>query len=312
MLLGNKGLWKLPEHAPKTVLECFEQGLKIAGADGVMCGIPKPDGTYRTKTYGEANIDATNVGNALAHLGVVSGEDKIAIFSGNNYEYDTVVIGGYHRNVANVSLYDTLGKQAVEFILQQIESKIAFIEDEKKMELILSVDSVVETIILMKPPATKPTNDKGVTILTWTEFLEMGAKNAEVPVRPGTDDMATINYTSGTTGNPKGVILSHKNLVTLACGVLTWTMPRECTTDDIWYSYLPMAHIFERAVHTVIMTVGAQWWFSSGNIKKLMEELAVVRPTMFGSVPRVMNRLYDKLQVIYTCLIADKEFSVVF
>ena len=94
------------------------------------------------------------------------------------------------------------------------------------------------------------------------------------------------------------MVLTHKNLVTVACGVLTWTMPRECTTDDVWYSYLPMAHIFERAVHTVIMTVGAQWWFSSGNVKKLLDELAVVKPTMFGSVPRVMNRLYDKIQVM--------------
>ena len=58
-----------------------------------------------------------------------------------------------------------------------------------------------------------------------------------------------------------------------------------------------MAHIFERAMHIMIMSVGAQWWFSSGDIKKLLEELAVVRPTIFGSVPRVMNKLYDRIQV---------------
>jgi len=88
----------------------------------------------------------------------------LILILGNNYEYDCIIIGGYHRNVANVSLYDTLGKQAVEFILQQIESKIAFIEDEKKLNLILDVQSSVETIVLLKSPEGELTNDKGIKV----------------------------------------------------------------------------------------------------------------------------------------------------
>ena len=109
-------------------------------------------------------------------------------------------------------------------------------------------------------------------------------------------DMATINYTSGTTGNPKGVVLSHKNICTVANGILIFSAPEPWGNTDIWFSYLPMAHIFERAVHCVLMSVGAQWWFSSGDIKKLLPELAVVRPTIFGSVPRVMNKIFDKIK----------------
>jgi len=295
VLLGKNGLWKLPEDGPRTILDCWEQGLKTAGNDGILCGIPQADGSYTTKSYGDLDVAAKSVGNALAHLGAVAGVDKVAVYSTNCFEYDVVCIGGYHQNICNVSLYDTLGKEAVEYILQQIECKIVFVENAAKLEMILSCESQVEVAVLLKPSKVAET-DTNVRILSWEDFIKLGEENATVPVRPGIDDIATINYTSGTTGNPKGVLLTHKNLVTLACGVLTWTMPKACTTEDVWYSYLPMAHIFERAVHIVIMQVGAQWWFSSGNIKKLLEELAIVRPTIFGSVPRVMNRLYDKIQ----------------
>ena len=108
--------------------------------------------------------------------------------------------------------------------------------------------------------------------------------------------MATINYTSGTTGNPKGVVLTHKNICTVANGTSIFALPMVPNSNDVWYSYLPMAHIFERAVHCILMRVGGQWWFSSGDLTKLLEELAVVRPTIFGSVPRVMNKLFDKIK----------------
>ena len=83
----------------------------------------------------------------------------------------------------------------------------------------------------------------------------------------------------------------ERNLVTVALGIVAWTVPVQTCSNDIWFSYLPMAHIFERIVHAALMVVGAQFWFSSGDLKKMLDELQVVKPTIFGAVPRVMNRL---------------------
>ena len=82
-----------------------------------------------------------------------------------------------------------------------------------------------------------------------------------------------------------------RNLVTVALGIVAWTVPVQTCSNDIWFSYLPMAHIFERIVHAALMVVGAQFWFSSGDLKKMLDELQIVKPTIFGAVPRVMNRI---------------------
>merc|ERR1711939_861119 len=95
---------------------------------------------------------------------------------------------------------------------------------------------------------------------------------------------------------PKGVMLTHRNLVTTSVGGEEFLMcGKACSTDDVWYAYLPLAHIFERVAHILFMYSGAKWAFSSGDITKLLEELGVVQPTVFGAVPRVLSKLYDKI-----------------
>ena len=109
---------------PKTLMECFQQGLKAAGEDGVCCGTPNAEGKYETQTYGELKTTAQRLGNAFNKLGLINGKSKIAIFSANCFEYDAIIIGGYFQNLCNVSLYDTLGEDAVKFILEQVHSAL--------------------------------------------------------------------------------------------------------------------------------------------------------------------------------------------
>ena len=130
--------------------------------------------------YREAHADSIKVGHALAHMGLTPGEDKIAIYSGNRYEYDVIVLGGYHQNLANVSLYDTLGQEAVEFILDQIETKIVFVEDKKKADMILKIESKVEKIVMLSGKI----EDENEKIVSWNDFLKSGEENASsTPLR---------------------------------------------------------------------------------------------------------------------------------
>ena len=113
-------------------------------------------------------------------MGLTPGEDKIAIYSGNRYEYDVIVLGGYHQNLANVSLYDTLGQEAVEFILDQIETKIVFVEDKKKADMILKIESKVEKIVMLSGKI----EDENEKIVAWNDFLKSGEENASsTPLR---------------------------------------------------------------------------------------------------------------------------------
>ena len=101
---------------PQTLLEGFEHGVNIAGTDGDFIGIPKKDETntvvsYNYVTYGHVQSEAKKLGKFLENSGLVAGEDIIGIFSINNYQYDIAILGGYYRNLANCSLYDTLGEQ---------------------------------------------------------------------------------------------------------------------------------------------------------------------------------------------------------
>lgn len=104
----------------------------------------------------------------------------------------------------------------------------------------------------------------------------------------------TFCFTSGTTGDPKGALITHKNVVSNGCGMLR-TAKLEISPDDVHLSYLPLPHIFERVVMMVLIAEGCQIGFYQGDTTKIVEDLIELRPSFFPSVPRLLNRIYDKL-----------------
>lgn len=134
--------------------------------------------------------------------------------------------------------------------------------------------------------------EKGVNLVDFSAIELMGKKNRRSHNYPTSDDLACIMYTSGTTGMPKGAMLTHGNFISaISAGVKNVSG----TVDDVGISYLPLAHIFGRVTDSLILAVGGRVGFFSGDMNTLMDDVQVLKPTVFPSVPRLFNKIYGKL-----------------
>ncbi|XP_015166337.1 long chain acyl-CoA synthetase 4-like [Solanum tuberosum] len=203
-----------------------------------------------------------------------------------------------------VPLYDTLGAGAVEFIISHAEVAIAFVEEKKVPELLKTFPNAakyLKTVVSFGEvtPQQKDEIEKfGVSLYSWDEFLQVGSKNQyDLPLKEK-NDICTIMYTSGTTGEPKGVMISNNSIVTLIAGVKRFleSVNEALTVNDVYLSYLPLAHIFDRAIEECFIRHGASIGFWRGDVKLLTEDLGELRPTVFCAVPRVLDRIYSGLQ----------------
>jgi long-chain acyl-CoA synthetase len=139
-----------------------------------------------------------------------------------------------------------------------------------------------------------------IEIMSLTALEILGQSNVVPHDKPKPDDVYTICYTSGTTGLPKGVMLTHANMVADVASVLVRAehgllLDAMFSNNDVHFSYLPLAHMLERIVVATIITVGASIAFYSGNVMKLMDDITLAKPSFFVSVPRLLNRIHDKI-----------------
>ena len=233
----------------------------------------------------------------------------LGIFSINRYEWIVSDLGAQAFGIPFVALYDTLGAETSEFILNHAEVPILVTSIDKvpfiftiahkcpKLKAIIVLDSNPSSNVPGSPLAPIKIlkqwgEQKGLAVLTYEDVLDLGQKNI-IPFRPPKqDDVFCLSYTSGTTGNPKGAMLTHLNMVsTVRAGVSQF----ELSADDVHISYLPLAHIFERVVMLLTLGNGGSAGFFRGDVTLLVEDIATLRPTVFPSVPRLLNRIYDKI-----------------
>lgn len=170
--------------------------------------------------YNEALLRAKNFGSGLIALGLDIGPKTfICIYSQNRPEWILCEQGCYNYSLVLVPLYDTLGPDACAFIINQTESTIVVVEDDKKVNLLLDkAPKNLKKLIVIKKlrvETIQRAKNRGIAIHTFEEVEKLGASKNFPEVPPKPTDCCTICYTSGTTGNPKGVMLTHRNV--LAC-----------------------------------------------------------------------------------------------
>ncbi|KAH7285771.1 hypothetical protein KP509_33G045300 [Ceratopteris richardii] len=249
---------------------------------------------YKWMTYGEVGAARAAIGSGLIQHGIGMGS-CIGLYFINRPEWIITEHACSSYSFISVPLYDTLGPDAVKYIIGHAEMPCVFCTPDKLQTLLncitenCSVRLVVvvggnDLLVPLLP--SKP----GVQIVSFSRLEAQGRSNLKPFVPPQADDVATICYTSGTTGTPKGAVLSHGNLIANVAGS---SLNYPIMPTDIYISYLPLAHIYER-VNVLGMTAkGAALGFYQGDVMKLMDDMAVLRPTIFPSVPRLYNRIYD-------------------
>jgi long-chain acyl-CoA synthetase len=254
-----------------------------------------PEGeSWRTLTWHEVRETSLDVAAALIGAGVATG-DKVAIMATNRVEHVLADFGAVHAAATPMSIYNTLSQEQVGFIAGHAEPTVAILETADhvmRWEVALTATPSLTTVVVIDPDARR--DDPRFT--TWEQFLADGAaRRAEDPdtvtarsAELTPDDPATILYTSGTTGNPKGVVLSHHNVLYEAVSTLE---AAGLGGPQRQISYLPFAHIAERVLGIYGPQLEGGHIHCLGDPAQLLGALGEVHPTAFFGVPRVWEKI---------------------
>jgi long-chain acyl-CoA synthetase len=255
----------------------------------------KEDGIYQKMTYRTFWQKIIHVASGLHHL-CIQEQDKVAIISNSNPMWGITDFALASLNAVSVPIYPTLPTHQVRYILENADVRAVVVENERQRKKI--IDSRVETIdyiITMYPNDDYTSTDKEISFAQLEEFGKKNSLNdwEERWRNIDRDQLVTIIHTSGTSGKPNGVMLTHGNFLANIEAVQFWLI--EITPDDLALSYLPLSHVFERmAGHYTLLSVGATIAYAE-SIDTLPENLKEIQPTVMTSVPRFFEKVYARV-----------------
>ena len=314
----NRDLQKVNRFGVRTTWEAMENNIKKGLGKVNMVGYRRRisknnfEKKYSWMTYQSMYDKCINFAKGVELLKLcpifhskISGNFKfLGIYSKNRIEWIIAYLGSHANDATVVTIYDTLGEKAMEYIFWQtcletilIEAcslpKIAKLIKEKrtnKLKNLIVVDSEDE------PELIEEIKNLDINIYIFDEIIEKGKNEGDNiilnPAKP--ESICTICYTSGTTGNPKGAMVSHQALEsTIDCMDHTGFVYYK---DDIYLSFLPYAHIMETLIFALIMTHGRTFALYSGNPRNLVEDAQLCHPTIMTAVPRVVQRIHSEIK----------------
>lgn len=252
---------------------------------------------FNTKVNGEWQKLSTmefldrsmRLSKSLIHLGVSTG-DRIAVASTNRFEWNILDIAVQQVGAVLVPLYPTISAKDYAYILNDCSASYMFVGNQEIADKISEVTSQLTT--LKEVYAFEDLNE----VKSWNTLFDLNHEVSELMVQERMDqvkssDLLTIIYTSGTTGNPKGVMLSHSNVLS---NVLACEEPIPADQSSKVLSFLPVCHIYERMLHYLYMYIGASIYFAE-SMETIGDNIREVKPDVFSAVPRLIEKVYDKI-----------------
>ncbi len=255
---------------------------------GVAMRSPENGGWSRT-TYPQLGADVRAIAKGLIARGVKTG-DRVAILSNTRAEWTLADFGAMCAGAVVVPVYQTNSPDECEYVLDHSQAMALFCEDDDQLAKIAEIrDALPKLKHLFR------FEGDGEDAMTLDALREAGAdvSDADLDARVasiGLDEVATIVYTSGTTGPPKGCVLTHGNLRADIEGV----KPRVgfAAGDDVVYVFLPLAHVLTRIVQLVAVDAGAEMAYWRRDPKKIVDDVQLIKPTHLPSVPRIFEKIH--------------------
>ena len=279
---------------PKRLFDCVQYHFERTPDAEMLSG--KENGRWKIYSVREAKDIIDRFSAGLIKLGVGCGDmqvesrDKIAILSKNRPEWIMLDLAVQQIGAVLTPVYPTVNVNDLEFVFTDAAVKYAFVNDEELFHKVLSIKDRV--------PSLKGiyTFEHVANARHWKEVLEMADEDSLAQVKPISDkiryeDLATIIYTSGTTGTPKGVMLSHRNILSNVINCSPCLPPYENMKA---LSFLPLNHIFERMITYFYLYKGATIFYAE-SLDTIGDNLKEVKPTMFTTVPRLLEKVYERI-----------------
>jgi len=258
----------------------------------------KNDNQWISFTGTETKEYVESITSALKSNGI-NHHDKVAILSSTSYKWAFCDYGILCNGSTTVTVYPTLIAEQVEFILLNSESKLIFVEDKEQFSKIKNIFNVCNNLtkIVVLDDSLDDSND---VFINFSDFVYMGSEynklnnnNIEESIwKINEDDIVTLIYTSGTTGTPKGVMLSHKNLIS---NIIAVSKMQENLFNERFLSFLPLSHVLERmAGHFFAMSLESEIFYAE-NMETVGQNMVEISPTVVICVPRFFEKMHDKI-----------------
>jgi long-chain acyl-CoA synthetase len=281
---------------PTRLFDCIEYQLKHFPKEDMFAA--KEGGVWKKYSTQEVREVVNQLAAGLVHIGVsgndmtIEKRDKIAVISNNRPEWLILDLAIQQTGAVLVPLYPTLAAAELEFILNDAGIKLVFVSDENLFQKVQSVRPNTPSVQAIYSFDLLP------QALHWKDLLGKYdekdiacLKSADEKI--GYKDLVTIIYTSGTTGTPKGVMLSHQNILSNVTAS-NEVFKEFCSSEDKALSFLPLNHIFERMVSYIYMFNGVSIYYAQ-NLDTIGENLKEVQPSVFTTVPRLLEKVYERI-----------------
>jgi len=279
---------------PKRLFDCLQYPLERSSLPDMLAA--KENGKWRTYSTQEVIETVDKLSLGLMNLGIgqgdmtAEGRDKVAILSKNRPEWIMVDLAVQKIGAILTPIYPTINVNELEYILNDAQVKIVFVHDQESYHKVLSLKERVPSIQEVF------TFDQVVNSKHWKEMLVPVTEEGRQTIKNISDklvyeDLATIIYTSGTTGKPKGVMLSHKNILSNVLDSVS-RFPPGANMKAL--SFLPLNHIFERMITYLYLYKGISIYYAE-SLETIGDNLKELKPELFTTVPRLLEKVYDRI-----------------
>jgi long-chain acyl-CoA synthetase len=273
----------------RTLADLFVR--RVAGSGGRTAFKHKVGTTWRSVTWRELGRRARAIATWLMQRGVKAG-DKVAIVGRTCHEWVECDLGGQLAGAVTVGAYPTLTREQLQYVISHCDARVVFVDGEEERAKIDAVrdgcPALEHVVVWDRAAATGGALALDEVLATQPDDAALHVRAREIEP----EGCAVIVYTSGTTGPPKGAMISHGNILS----VLREKLSLEQSIDDETMSFLPLAHVAERILGTYSRIAHGAVTVYATSIATLLDEVKEVQPTLFGSVPRIFEKAYDRIQ----------------